>query len=149
MLSANCSPTVIFTVTSGKKATRHGSCKSSFTTMSTEIVLTTEKHAETQTGSMCRTTSTAAAAAQPEKASKITQQNHYSAVYVPSEHQQSNERPSSTKQLDPAKVVLGKRVGTGAFTSVYEATYEGSKRSYVVKRLDRVTKEHLHQVSYP
>ena len=64
------------------------------------------------------------------------------------EAKMASTNPRENKQLDPAKIALGKRVGTGAFASVYEATCQGSKQKFVVKRLDRVAKEHMQQVCY-
>eukprot|EP00775_Hariotina_reticulata_P009544 gene9544-9708_t len=39
--------------------------------------------------------------------------------------------------MDGSKVTLGKRLGAGAFATVYHAQVQGSRSSWVVKRLDR------------
>ncbi|WIA15886.1 hypothetical protein OEZ85_012635 [Tetradesmus obliquus] len=42
---------------------------------------------------------------------------------------------------------MGRRLGCGAFATVYEAQLAGSRAKWVVKRLDRVAPEHAQQVS--
>ncbi|WIA36057.1 hypothetical protein OEZ86_007415 [Tetradesmus obliquus] len=42
---------------------------------------------------------------------------------------------------------MGRRLGCGAFATVYEAQLAGSRAKWVVKRLDRVAPEHSQQVS--
>lgn len=49
-------------------------------------------------------------------------------------------------QLDPSKVTQGKRLGAGAFATVYLGQYEGSKQKYVIKRLDRMAPDQMQQV---
>jgi len=41
------------------------------------------------------------------------------------------------KHMDGSKVSLGRRLGAGAFATVYHAQVQGSRSSWVVKRLDR------------
>jgi serine/threonine protein kinase len=48
--------------------------------------------------------------------------------------------------LDAAAVTVGRRLGCGAFATVYEAQLAGSRAKWVVKRLDRVAPEHAQQV---
>jgi hypothetical protein len=48
--------------------------------------------------------------------------------------------------LDGAAVTMGRRLGCGAFATVYEAQLAGSRAKWVVKRLDRVAPEHAQQV---
>eukprot|EP00879_Flechtneria_rotunda_P015607 GHRR01016322.1.p1 GENE.GHRR01016322.1~~GHRR01016322.1.p1 ORF type:complete len:137 (+),score=62.76 GHRR01016322.1:1184-1594(+) len=52
----------------------------------------------------------------------------------------------AAKYLNPSRVVLGGKIGSGAFATVYQAQLQGSRGKWVVKRLDRVVLEHLQQV---
>jgi hypothetical protein len=52
----------------------------------------------------------------------------------------------AARMLDGAAVTLGRRLGCGAFATVYEAQLAGSRAKWVVKRLDRVALEHAQQV---
>jgi hypothetical protein len=49
-------------------------------------------------------------------------------------------------ELDPKDITLGQRLGGGAFATVYAATMAGSKRKWVVKRLDRAHGSQVSQV---
>jgi hypothetical protein len=52
----------------------------------------------------------------------------------------------AARMLDGAAVTMGRRLGCGAFATVYEAQLSGSRAKWVVKRLDRVAPEHAQQV---
>lgn len=52
----------------------------------------------------------------------------------------------AARMLDGAAVTMGRRLGCGAFATVYEAQLAGSRAKWVVKRLDRVAPEHAQQV---
>jgi hypothetical protein len=52
----------------------------------------------------------------------------------------------AARMLDGAAVTMGRRLGCGAFATVYEAQLAGSRAKWVVKRLDRVAPEHVQQV---
>lgn len=52
----------------------------------------------------------------------------------------------AARMLDASKVSLGKKLGCGAFATVYQAQLQGSRGTWVVKRLDRAGRDHLQQV---
>ncbi len=53
---------------------------------------------------------------------------------------------AAVPEIDASAVILGKRLGAGAYATVYVAQLEGAKKPVVVKRLDRVGPAEEQQV---
>lgn len=52
----------------------------------------------------------------------------------------------AARMLDGSRVTVGRKLGAGAFSTVYQAQLAGSSSKWVVKRLDRVGTDQMQQV---
>lgn len=68
------------------------------------------------------------------------------ALATPSALLKPRSAAAQAMELDPKDITLGQRLGGGAFATVYAATMAGSKRKWVVKRLDRCGRSQLSSV---
>eukprot|EP00878_Enallax_costatus_P027163 GHUV01029218.1.p2 GENE.GHUV01029218.1~~GHUV01029218.1.p2 ORF type:complete len:155 (+),score=60.93 GHUV01029218.1:887-1351(+) len=97
----------------------------------------------------------------------VPQQQQLAATSLPANHHESSSSDSTaevvqqllpglapaaiptvaSRMLDSRRVAIGKRLGSGAFSTVYQAQLgNSSSNKWVVKRLDRVGSDQMQQV---